>query len=75
MREVVQTLSHNWKILLRDDPELRFKTPHIKNQEKSMHRETEKQSLIRLTIGGKQTRGPSPGERSEGILSKMVMEW
>ena len=27
-RSGVQTLSHSWKLLLRDEPELRFKTPH-----------------------------------------------
>ena len=56
------------EILLRDEPGLRFKTPHkgtIKNQMKSMPRETEKQSLTHLTVGGKQTSGPSPGERDQ----------
>ena len=41
----VQTLSYNWKIILRDESELRFKIPHtgiIENQNKSMPRETEK---------------------------------
>ena len=45
------------EILLRDEPKLRFKTPHtgiINNQKKSTPRETEKHPHLHLTIGGKQ---------------------
>ena len=72
------------EMTIRGEPQLSFKMPHngiIKNQKKSMPRETEKHSLIHLTIGGKQISGPSPGERDQKNLKevcryslKMVME-
>ena len=62
------------EIIIRDEPELRFKTPHkgiIKNQKKSMPRETEKHSLIHMRIDGKQTSGPSLGERDQKNLKSL----
>ena len=56
-------------IILRDEPELRFKIPHkgiIENQKKSMPRETEKHLLIHLMIDGKQMVGEL--KKTEGSL-------
>ena len=58
-------------MILRGEPELRFKIPHkviIKNHKKSKPRETEKHLLIHLTIGGKQTSGSSPGGKDQKDL-------
>ena len=44
---------------------------HHQESEKSMPRETEKHSLIHLTIEGKQVGGPSPGERDQKNLKKV----
>ena len=81
---MVHKFTHTLKqqgMTIRDEPAFRFKIPHkciIKNQKKSMPRETEKHKLVHLMIGRKQTCGPSPGGRdqkepglkSEGILSR-----
>ena len=58
-------------MILRGELELRFKIPHkviIKNHKKSKPRETEKHYLVRLTIGGKQTSGSSPGGKDQKDL-------
>ena len=58
----------------RDELELGFKTPHkgiTQNQKKNMPRETEKHTLVHLTIGGKQTGGPSLAERDQKNLKEV----
>ena len=65
------------EILLRDEPELRFKSSHkgiIKNQKKSLPRETEKHSLKHLTIAGKRTSGERSKE-PEGSLKVFSQRW
>ena len=62
------------EITNRGEPELRFTIPHkgiIENQKKSMPRETEKREHIHLMIGGRQTSGPSPGERDQKNLKEV----